>query len=175
MIKNRTAQLIYQTVYCTLALVGSVACLGIFDDIDMFRWDFYTYFTNISNFLCFGVMIAALIQTVKKKENLSIVVLLMDIYTGEIIAAEKAKVGEEKLTAIDTVAKSEMNASISATEGAVIVNATRATAQIYSLDGKLLATQSVNGTATIPTNGWSGTIIVRVENGNDVVVKKVVL
>ena len=114
-------------------------------------------------------------STVKKKENLSIVVLLMDVYTGEIIAAEKAKVGEEKLTAIDTVAKSEMNASISATEGAVIVSATHATAQIYTLDGKLLATQSVNGTATIPTNGWSGTVIVRVENGNDVVVKKVVL
>ena len=27
------------------------------------------YFTNISNFLCFGVMLAALIQTVKKTEN----------------------------------------------------------------------------------------------------------
>jgi hypothetical protein len=69
MIKNRTAQLIYQTVYCTLALVGCIACLGIFDDIDLFRWDFYVYFTNISNFLCFGVMLAALIQTAKKKED----------------------------------------------------------------------------------------------------------
>jgi hypothetical protein len=35
----------------------------------MFRWDFYVYFTNISNFLCLGVMIAALIQTAKKKED----------------------------------------------------------------------------------------------------------
>ena len=69
MIKNRTAQLIYQTVYCTLALVGSVACLGIFDDIKLFRWDFYVYFTNLSNFLCFGVMLTALIQTIKKKED----------------------------------------------------------------------------------------------------------
>ena len=69
MIKNRTAQLIYQTVYCTLALVGSVACLGIFDDIKMFRWDFYIYFTNLSNFLCFGVMLVALIQTIKRKED----------------------------------------------------------------------------------------------------------
>ena len=69
MIKNRTAQLIFQTVYCTLGLVGCIACLGIFDDIDMFRWDFYVYFTNISNFLCVGVMIAALIQTAKKKED----------------------------------------------------------------------------------------------------------
>lgn len=69
MIKNRTAQLIFQTVYCTLGLVGCIACLGIFDDIDMIRWDFYVYFTNISNFLCLGVMVIALIQTVKKKED----------------------------------------------------------------------------------------------------------
>ena len=69
MIKNRTAQLIFQTVYCTLGLVGCIACLGIFDDINMFRWDFYVHFTNISNFLCLGVMIAALIQTAKKKED----------------------------------------------------------------------------------------------------------
>ena len=69
MIKNRTTQLIFQTVYCTLGLVGCVASLGIFDNINMIRWDFYVHFTNISNFLCFGAMIAALIQTAKKKED----------------------------------------------------------------------------------------------------------
>ena len=69
MIKNRTAQLIFYTIYCTLGIVGSVASLGIFDDINTFRWDFYVYFTNISNFLCLGVMFAALIETVKKKDD----------------------------------------------------------------------------------------------------------
>ena len=69
MIKNRTAQIIYQTIYCTLGLVGTIASLGIFDDIKMFRWDFYVYFTNLSNFLCFGVMLTALIQTIKRKED----------------------------------------------------------------------------------------------------------
>ena len=69
MIKNRTAQLIFQTIYCTLGFVGCIASLGIFDDIKMFRWDFYVYFTNISNFLCLGVMIAALVQTAKRKED----------------------------------------------------------------------------------------------------------
>ena len=69
MIKNRTAQLIFQTIYCTLGVVGIVASFGIFDDINMFRWDFYVHFTNISNFLCIGVMVAALIQTAKKKED----------------------------------------------------------------------------------------------------------
>lgn len=69
MIKNRTAQLIFQTIYCTLGFVGIVASFGIFDDITAFRWDFYVYFTNISNYLCIGIMAAALIQTVKKKED----------------------------------------------------------------------------------------------------------
>ena len=69
MIKNRTAQLIFQTVYCTLGLVGIIASFGIFDDYTSFRWDFYVHFTNISNFVCIGIMLAALIQTAKKKED----------------------------------------------------------------------------------------------------------
>ena len=69
MIKSRTTQLIFQTIYCTLGLVGFVACLGIFDNINVIRWDFYVHFTNISNFLCIGVMLASLIQTAKKKED----------------------------------------------------------------------------------------------------------
>ena len=69
MSKNRTAQLIFYTIYCTFGLVGCVATLGIFDDINTIRWDFYVHFTNISNFLCLGVMIAGLIQTAKKKED----------------------------------------------------------------------------------------------------------
>ena len=69
MIKNRTAQLIYYTIYCTLGLVGTIASLGIFDNFRVIRWDFYVHFTNVSNFLCIGVMLTALIQTAKKKED----------------------------------------------------------------------------------------------------------
>lgn len=67
MIKNRTTQIIYQTIYCTLGLVGCIASLGVFDDVANLRWDFYVHFTNLSNFLCIGIMVAALIQTVRKK------------------------------------------------------------------------------------------------------------
>ena len=67
MIRNRTVQLIYQTVYVTLGFVGLVASLGVFDNIQNIRWDFYVHFTNISNFLCLGVMVGALVQTAKKK------------------------------------------------------------------------------------------------------------
>ncbi len=69
MIKNRTAQLIYQTIYCTLGLVGIFASLGIFDNVSAIRWDFYVHFTNLSNFLCIGVMLATLIQTARKRED----------------------------------------------------------------------------------------------------------
>ena len=69
MIKNRTVQLIFYTVYCTLGLVGCIASLGIFDNVNTIRWDFYVHFTNVSNFLCIGVMLAALIDTAKKKDD----------------------------------------------------------------------------------------------------------
>ena len=90
MIKNRTAQLIYQTVYCTLGFVGIIASLGIFDNVNTIRWDFYVHFTNISNFLCIGVMLLGLIQTVKKKEDGYVEYI---VPLGSILA----RVGQEKL------------------------------------------------------------------------------
>ena len=66
---NRTAQLIYQSFYCALGLVGIVASFGIFDDYTMFRWDFYVHFTNLSNYFCTAIMVTQLIQTAKKKED----------------------------------------------------------------------------------------------------------
>ena len=82
MIKSRTAQLIYQTIYCTLGLIGTVASLGIFDDISNVRWDFYVHFTNISNFLCLAIMFAALIQTARKKGNSPVTVAPMLKFIG---------------------------------------------------------------------------------------------
>ena len=82
MIKNRTAQLIFQTVYCILGVVGVVASLGIFDNVNMIRWDFYVHFTNISNFLCLGVMLASLIQTAKKSDDSYVTVAPMLKFIG---------------------------------------------------------------------------------------------
>ena len=69
MVKNRTTQLVFQTIYCTLGIVGVIASFGIFDNITMIRWDFYVHFTNISNYVCLGIMFAELIQTIKKNED----------------------------------------------------------------------------------------------------------
>ena len=69
MFKNRTAQLIFQSFFCALGLVGIVASFGIFDDVLNPRWDFYVHFTNLSNYLCIGIVIAELVQTARKKTD----------------------------------------------------------------------------------------------------------
>ena len=69
MIKTRTTQLIFQSFFCAIGFVGIVASFGIFDDILNLRWDFYVHFTNISNYLCIGVVFAELVHTAKKREN----------------------------------------------------------------------------------------------------------
>ncbi len=70
MIKNRTAQIVFQSIYCTLALVAFVGSLGLFEA--KFNENFYVYYTNLSNYICFGFMIASLVATIKsanKKED----------------------------------------------------------------------------------------------------------
>ena len=67
MIQNRTTQLIFQSFFCAFGIIGIVASLGIFDMT--WRWDFYIHFTNLSNYLCVGIMLAELVQTARKKEN----------------------------------------------------------------------------------------------------------
>ena len=67
MIKNRTTQLIFQSFYIALGLIGIVASLGVFEDVQNLRWDFYVHFTNLSNYLCIGIVFAELVQTAKKK------------------------------------------------------------------------------------------------------------
>ena len=69
MIKNRTAQLIFQSFFCAIGLIGIVASLGIFDDVLNPRWDFYVHFTNLSNYLCIGIVFAELVQTAKKRTD----------------------------------------------------------------------------------------------------------
>ena len=63
--KSKTAQLIWQSFYCALALV---AIFGSVDFYDMnITGEFYIYFTNLSNYLAAGIMLAELIQTARKQ------------------------------------------------------------------------------------------------------------
>lgn len=70
MIKNRTTQLVFQTVYCVLAVLGILGSLGYFNG--EFNYNFYVYYTNLSNYICAGVMFVSLARTIKsanKKED----------------------------------------------------------------------------------------------------------
>ena len=67
MIKNRTAQLIFISIYIGISVIAVLACFGLFDM--SFRWDFYIHFTNISNFLCILIMLIELKDTANKKQN----------------------------------------------------------------------------------------------------------
>ncbi|MFQ6752357.1 MAG: Pr6Pr family membrane protein [Clostridia bacterium] len=66
MIKNRTAQIIFQSSFCALAVIGLLASLGLFQINEGFRWDFFVHFTNLSNYFCMVVMFAELIYVIKK-------------------------------------------------------------------------------------------------------------
>lgn len=70
MIKNRTTQIIFQTIFCTLGVLGVFYSLNIFSG--KFNPNFYVYYTHISNYICLGLMIACLVRTVRsanKKED----------------------------------------------------------------------------------------------------------
>lgn len=69
MVKSRTSQLIFQSFFCAIGIIGIVASFGIFDDIFNLRKDFYVHFTNLSNYLCIGVVFAELVQTARKKTD----------------------------------------------------------------------------------------------------------
>lgn len=65
--RSRTKQLIFQSMYFGMALIGIVASIGFFEYT--FESEFYVHFTNLSNYFCIGIMLAELIQTAKKEED----------------------------------------------------------------------------------------------------------
>lgn len=64
MIKNRSIQILFQAIYCTLAVVGLLASLGLFSA--KFNGNFYVYYTNLSNYICIAFMFVSLFYTMKK-------------------------------------------------------------------------------------------------------------
>lgn len=54
----------FQTIYCVLGVIGVLNSLGYF--AADFHENFYVYYTNLSNYICLGVMFACLTDTYKK-------------------------------------------------------------------------------------------------------------
>ena len=52
---------------CTVGIIGILASAGLFEA--EFRWDFYVYYTNVSNYLCVAVMIAELVSVLRADED----------------------------------------------------------------------------------------------------------
>ncbi|MCD8204117.1 MAG: Pr6Pr family membrane protein [Coprobacillus sp.] len=67
MVKSRTAQIVYETIYVVLGLIGVMTSLGYFSA--SFRPTFFVYFTNLSNYLCVIAMIISLCWVCKKAKN----------------------------------------------------------------------------------------------------------
>ena len=107
-------------------------------------------------------------------ENLSLVALLIDQQSGAIVTAAEVKLTEEGQesgpSAIETVENAEA-ASIAVAEGAFTVTANNAVAEVYTVDGKLVSSCTVNGTASLPTFG-TGAYVIRVKADGKVITKK---
>ena len=114
-------------------------------------------------------------DNIKNKDNVRIVALLIREATGEIVNAQQVKIGGS-ITSINNMEISGFSASVEVNNGMLNITANEvATAEIYSINGTQIMTASVNGSATLPVTGLKGVYIVRVNNGKDVVVRKIVL
>lgn len=67
MIKSRTTQLIFQSIYIGIAIIAILASIGLFEMT--YRWDFYVHFTNLSNYLCAIMMFLELRDTAKRSSD----------------------------------------------------------------------------------------------------------
>ena len=104
--KSRTTQLIFQTVYCVLAVIGVLSSLGYF--AADFNEDFYIYYTHLSNYVCMTVMFLTLHQTAKasrRKEDgycttaptftfLCVILILVTFLVYNILLADQNTVVE---------------------------------------------------------------------------------
>jgi len=106
MIKNRTTQLIFQTTYIAFGFIAVLASLGLF--VAKYQNSFYVYFTNISNYICIGIMLAELIETIKKNKDsyttfnpvikfMGILMILLTFFVFNILLAKDRPL-EQNLT-----------------------------------------------------------------------------
>ena len=71
--KSRMAKLVFQSAFLAIGVIAVLASLGFFGY--NYRKDFYVYFTNLSNYLCIGVMAVEFVETLRNKEDSYVTVL----------------------------------------------------------------------------------------------------
>lgn len=109
-----------------------------------------------------------------KTEDVNVTALLIDQRTGVIVTASRVKFGESGwAVGINKVENATDEPVIEVAEGAFNVTAENATAKVYTMDGKLVTSATVKGSASIPTFG-NGAYIIRVEANGQKFAKKAI-
>ena len=67
MIRNRNARLVFQLLYCALAVLGFLAQLGLFQGV--LNRSYLVFYTNLSNLLCMLFMFLSLVRTLRGREG----------------------------------------------------------------------------------------------------------
>ena len=105
-------------------------------------------------------------------DNCNIVAVLYDNKTGEVANSVTTWLGSTT-TGIDQAKLDKVNADVTVADGAFNVTAENATAEVFSVDGKLMSSCTVNGNASLPTFG-KGVYVLRVVQNGNVLTKKAV-
>ncbi|MFW5588578.1 MAG: T9SS type A sorting domain-containing protein [Bacteroidales bacterium] len=109
-----------------------------------------------------------------KTDDVNVTALLIDQRTGIIVTASRVKFGETGwAVGINKVENATDEPVIEVAEGAFNVTAENATAKVYTMDGKLVTSATVKGSASIPTFG-NGAYIIRVEANGQKFAKKAI-
>ena len=109
-------------------------------------------------------------------DNCRVAVLLIDNNTDAVVNAATAKMYDVNSGVSDIVADKDASVTVDGAEGMVTVNAGgEATAQVYDLAGRLIATGSGNGSFSVNLGGYNGMVLVRVAANNSVSAHKVVV
>lgn len=105
-------------------------------------------------------------------DNCNIIGVLYDNKTGEVVNSVTTWLGSTT-TGIDQAKLDKVNADVTVADGAFNVTAENATAEVFSADGKLMSSCTVNGNASLPTFG-KGVYVLRVVQNGNVLTKKAV-
>ena len=109
-----------------------------------------------------------------KTDDVNVTALLIDQRTGVIVTASRVKFNESGwAVGINKVENATDEPVIEVAEGAFNVTAENATAKVYTMDGKLVTSATVKGSASIPTFG-NGAYIIRVEANGQKFAKKAI-
>lgn len=124
-----------------------------------------TYTTSLS------IPVNSLVSDVN---NTEIVLMLFDGNTDELLNACKVAPGESTGISIPTTDQ-VISFDLSARNGEIVLETpTETTFRAYTTGGLLMGTERGTGSLSIPTNGYTGVVIIRLETPNGVETRKII-